>query len=130
MPRTTARDTDLVEISTAASPERLSSIRAVAANLAMHEDFDLDAVADLRLAVDEACSMLVGIAAPDAKLHCSFAVERDGIRVSTRVSTDGTATIERGGFAWQVLATLTESADAHTDADSAVIEMFARKPTQ
>ena len=41
---------------------QLPAVRAMAGDLAMRMDFDLDAVEDLRLAVDEACATLASIA--------------------------------------------------------------------
>ena len=43
----------------AASTEAAATVRTVAADLAARAEFTLDAVADLRLAVDEACAGLV-----------------------------------------------------------------------
>ena len=61
-----------VELRMAANPTQLSIVRAVAADIAMRQDFDLDAIEDLKLAVDEACSTLITLAAPDAVLSCTF----------------------------------------------------------
>lgn len=104
-----------VEVRTDANAEHLSALRAVAADLALHSDYDLDAVSDLRLAVDEACSTLVGLAADAAILRCAFSVEADGIRVRAEVSARDGATVDRRGFSWQVLSTLTDTVHADVD---------------
>ena len=44
----------------------LSVLRTATAGLAARLDFTLDEIEDLRIAVDEACGMLLGQAAPGA----------------------------------------------------------------
>jgi serine/threonine-protein kinase RsbW len=94
----------------AATPTRLSVIRAVAADIAMREDFDLDAIADLRMAVDEACSTLVAIAAPDAVLSCRFRSQDGEIQVRATVLSARSATPSKDSFGWQVLTVLADLA--------------------
>jgi serine/threonine-protein kinase RsbW len=97
-----------VEVRVAATPQHLSAIRAVAADLAMRADFDLDAIADLKLAVDEACSTLVMHAAPGSELNCAFRCTPDEIRVRALApSADGTPP-RRDTFSWRVLSTLAD----------------------
>lgn len=122
-----------VEMRTAATARHLSSIRAVAADLAMRLDYDLDSVADLRLAVDEACSTLVQLAMPDSWLHCRFTADDDELRVLVSVrSTDG-AGPSTATFSWQVLHTLAEQASSEVRRDGerfmVSIELIKRKPT-
>jgi serine/threonine-protein kinase RsbW len=57
-----------VEFRVAARLESLATIRTLVNALGTMEDLDLDAIADLRLAVDEACTRLIRGAAPDATL--------------------------------------------------------------
>ncbi|WP_237710434.1 ATP-binding protein [Saccharopolyspora spinosa] len=64
--------TNLVEVRIAAEAAQLAVMRAVVGDLAMRADYDVDSIADLRLAVDEACSSLVRLAAPEATLVCRF----------------------------------------------------------
>src|SRR3954465_1224836 len=74
-----------VEVRTAASAALIPTIRAVASDLAARADFDLDAISDLRMAVDEACAALVDVAAPDSGLRCRFRIADDSIRVTAEV---------------------------------------------
>ena len=74
-----------VEVRTSASAALIPTIRAVASDLAARADFDLDAIADLRMAVDEACATLVDIAAPSATLRCTFLVHHERIEVHAEV---------------------------------------------
>ena len=50
----------------------LSVLRTATAGLAARLDFTLDEIEDLRIAVDEACAMLLGQAIPGTNLECDF----------------------------------------------------------
>ena len=54
-----ARNPRSVEVRVSARLENLAVVRTLIGALATSEDLDLDAVADLRLAVDEACTRLI-----------------------------------------------------------------------
>lgn len=100
-----------VEVRVHADPALIPSVRAVAADLAARADFDLDAVSDLRMAVDEACSALVPLAAPGGQLRCGFTVTGRSIDVISRVPVSGSATLRQDTFGWRVLTTLTDVAE-------------------
>ncbi len=53
-----------VELNVAARLENLAVLRTVVGAVGTFEDLDFDAVADLRLAVDEACTRLIRSATP------------------------------------------------------------------
>ncbi|WP_133850342.1 ATP-binding protein [Labedaea rhizosphaerae] len=97
-----------IEIRLPAEPDQLSLLRTVAGAIAMRADFDLDAIADLKIAVDEACSMLIMQAAKGAVLRCTFGTDEDGIVVQSEVATDGNEPLDDTAFGWHVLSTLTD----------------------
>ena len=99
-----------VEVRLAPVPSQLPVVRTVAADLAMRADFDLDAIADLRLAVDEACATLIALAAPGEELTCSFSTDRGRITVSASVAALRGTPPDRDSFGWQVLSCLVDSA--------------------
>ncbi|RJQ79089.1 hypothetical protein D5S17_11820 [Pseudonocardiaceae bacterium YIM PH 21723] len=106
-----------IELRIPATATQLHVARTVAGDLAMREDFDLDAIDDLRLAVDEACAMLVGRATDGEPLICTFAVRNSAITISAQVrsETDGQPSASglgssASGLGWRVLATLTDKA--------------------
>jgi serine/threonine-protein kinase RsbW len=74
----------------------------------MRADFDLDSIADLRLAVDEACSTLITQGAPNAALTCAFRVTTDEIRFVVTVPSTSDAKPSSDSFGWRVLSTLTD----------------------
>src|ERR1700755_322697 len=99
----------VVEVRTSASASLIPTIRAVASDLAARADFDLDAISDLRMAVDEACATLVDVAAPKASLLCVFQVRTDGILVNAQVEVaHPDAGVATDTFGWRVLQTLAD----------------------
>ncbi|MDN5859128.1 MAG: ATP-binding protein [Pseudonocardia sp.] len=102
-----------VEIRTAASAALIPTIRAVASDLAARADFDLDAISDLRMAVDEACATLVDLAAPTGTLTCTFRVQAERIQVKAHVEAaqNGIA-VSTDTFGWRVLQTLADHVEA------------------
>lgn len=104
-----AAEVAAVELRLTAGSEFLSTVRAVAADLALQQDMTLDEVDDLRLAVDEACTMLVPLAVPGAELRCRFSLAEQEIRVRCSVPTVTGELPPTDGFPWQVLVTLTDA---------------------
>jgi len=101
-----------VELRMAADPTQLSIARAVAADIAMRQDFDLDSIEDLKLAVDETCSTLITLAAQDAVLSCHFAVDAAGaVRVSAHIAAKSASGPDENSFGWRVLTALVDSVD-------------------
>ncbi len=98
-----------VELRMAANPTQLSIVRAVAADMAMRQDFDLDSIEDLKLAVDEACSTLIEMAVPETVLSCQFVVVDGAVQVSTKATSEGSAPPDRDSFGWRVLSALVDS---------------------
>ncbi|WP_245849133.1 ATP-binding protein [Lentzea kentuckyensis] len=105
-----------VELRMAADPTQLSIVRAVAADIAMRQDFDLDSIEDLKLAVDETCSTLITMAADDAVLSCHFAVDGKGaVHVSAKIAGKSAAGPDEGSFGWRVLTALADSVETRVE---------------
>ncbi len=104
-----ARRSVLVRVG--ASAAQLPPLRVVAGDLAARADFDLDAVADLRLAVDEAAAELVAVAAPGASITCTFLVGDEGVDATVTVPVELATTLRTDSFGWRVLSTLVD--DVH-----------------
>jgi serine/threonine-protein kinase RsbW len=103
-----ADDENSVEFRVPARLENLAVVRTVVAAVGTFEDLDFDAVADLRLAVDEACTRLIRSAVPGSTLVVRVQPHDDAVVVdaSTRCSTDDILT--PGSFSWHVLSSLTD----------------------
>lgn len=109
---------DVVTIRLPAAGAYLSILRTATAGLAARLDFTLDEIEDLRIAVDEACAILLAQAQPGADLECEFELSRDVIRISVGVLTLDGQTPARDTFAWTVLSALVGDVDSRVDADS------------
>ena len=106
------RRAERLELRVPTSPTQLPAVRAMAGDLAMRMDFDLDAVEDLRLAVDEACATLAAIASPEQRLTVVFEASREGLRIDAWVPTDDGVDVPRDGFGWAVLHALVDTVEA------------------
>jgi serine/threonine-protein kinase RsbW len=108
-----------VEVLVDSDPSLVATVRTVAADLAGRADFDLDAIADLRMAVDESCAALLVLANSRAPLCCRFTLERAAIHARISVQpAQRNARVPTSGFGWQVLSVLVEQLHAHSSADS------------
>jgi serine/threonine-protein kinase RsbW len=103
----------IVEIRISARPALIPTVRAVASDLAGRADFDLDAISDLRMAVDEACTTLVGLTAVDGMLSCKFVLNHEQIEVTVSTPTPAPgAEVRTDSFGWRVLQTLADEVTA------------------
>ncbi|HEU0102564.1 MAG TPA: anti-sigma regulatory factor [Mycobacteriales bacterium] len=98
----------------------LSVLRTATASLASRLDFTIDDIEDLRIAVDEACAMLLVQAVPGADLECRFELAGDAISVAVTVPTLDGEQPSRDTFAWTVLTALVGEVDSAVDADRRV----------
>ncbi|MEP6696091.1 MAG: anti-sigma regulatory factor [Pseudonocardiales bacterium] len=115
MTQTGAQAKDLVVLTLPASSAYLSVLRTATAGLAARLDFTLDEIEDLRIAVDEACAMLLADAAPGAELICRFELEPSMICVAVTVRSRQGLVPARDTFAWTVLSALAGEVDATSD---------------
>jgi len=111
---------DLVVLRLPAAGAYLSVLRTATASLASRLDFTIDDIEDLRIAVDEACAMLLTQALPGADLECTFELTADAIRVDVSVLTLDGQQPSRDTFAWTVLTALAGQVDSSVDADDRV----------
>ena len=108
---------DDIELALGADLVHLPIVRSVVATIATRADFDLDAIADLRLAVDEACSTLITRAIPGSTMRCRFTISADELRFVGTVRSDAGSAPSTRSFGWRVLTTLTDEVAAHVSAD-------------
>jgi serine/threonine-protein kinase RsbW len=114
------RRAERLELRVPTSPTQLPAVRAMAGDLAMRMDFDLDAVEDLRLAVDEACATLASVAQGDSPLTVVFEATREALRIDAWVPTDAGVDVPRDGFGWAVLHTLVDTVEAGPSSQATV----------
>lgn len=119
---------DIVVLTLPASSAYLSVLRTATAGLAARLQFTLDEIEDLRIAVDEACAMLLaGGESVDTELNCRFVLATDQITVTVSVPADNPALPSRDTFAWQVLAALAGSVEASVVDGRLIIELTKRR---
>ena len=105
----------------------LSVLRTTTGGLAARQDFTLDEIEDLRIAVDEACAVLLPSAAPGADLACVFELHEGELAVSVSVlSTDGVVP-STDTFAWTVLTALAGEVSSDVDADGRVTVRLCKR---
>jgi serine/threonine-protein kinase RsbW len=126
-PESTRPDGDLVEVRTPADVVYVSTLRLAAASLAARCDLTIDDIEDLRLAVDEACALLLPHASPDSSLITRFVLHHGRLEVETSVQTTEAAEPDRSGFAWTVLGALASTVDVRKDADRLIIAVTKRR---
>ncbi len=125
---------DLIELTLPATPTHLSAARNLAAELATRQDFNLDEVDDLRLAIDEACATLVGRAVVSSRLTCVFRLAPGEVAFEGRVNSRSDESPAQGTFGWQVMTTLVDEVQVlrdrtggHDDGDVYQVGLGLRK---
>jgi len=116
----TTRSDDVVELRLPADSAYLSVLRTATAGLAARLDFTLDEIEDLRIAVDEACALLLPDAVPGAAMTCAFALSDRSLAVTVTVPSRTGRVPRRNTFAWTVLTALAGDVDTAVDADGTV----------
>jgi serine/threonine-protein kinase RsbW len=116
----TAKPRDVVVITLPADSAYLSVLRTATAGLAARLDFTIDEIEDLRIAVDEACAMLLPQALPGADITCEFQLDNGSIRVGVSVLTVDGQQPSRDTFAWTVLSALAGDVDSDADPERRV----------
>jgi serine/threonine-protein kinase RsbW len=112
-----------VELRIPADSAFLAVLRTATAGLAARLDFTLDDIEDLRIAVDEACAMVLPQAKANSDLNCAFDLADGRLTVSVSADCDSPRQPSRDGFAWTVLAALTSSLSADVDGDRLTVRL-------
>jgi len=108
----------------------LSVLRTATAGLAARLDFTLDDIEDLRIAVDEACAMLLSQAVPGSSLECSFTLSPDEMTITVAVPSLNPRPPSADTFAWTVLSALAGTVEAHVGpGDRLAIVLRKSRPT-
>ena len=123
---------DVVELTVPALTGYLGVVRTATAGLAARLAFTLDEIEDLRIAVDEACVMLLSLARPQppdpSTLTCQFRVFDDVLAVTVSAPVSRTAVMPADqSFAWQVLTAHATQVTGHAEAGRAAVELLKRR---
>ncbi|WP_373315732.1 anti-sigma regulatory factor [Catellatospora bangladeshensis] len=122
---------NVVAVTVPADGGWLGVLRTATAGLAARLRFAGDKIEDLRIAVDEACAMLLGIAPPGAQLHCRFEIGATELTVAISAPVNGKKKLPGdSAFAWKVLSGLTSRVDAEQADGVATIRLVTELPQQ
>jgi len=112
-----------IELRLSADLVNLPIVRSVVATIATRADFDLDAIADLRLAVDEACSTLITRAVPGTVMTCRLTVSGDALCFTGDVQSATGTEPSTKSFGWRVLTTLTDMVNSRVSSNGQHYEL-------
>jgi serine/threonine-protein kinase RsbW len=102
-----------VRLSIPADGAYIAVPRSVVGNLAARNNFTVEEIDDLRIAVDEACALLLPQAS-DGVLDCVFEIDPPLIRVTASATVPNGWKPDTSSFGWTVLTALVESVAAET----------------
>ena len=104
-----------IDVRVPARADSLRILRAVAAGVGAAEDMPIDAIEELRIAVDEAATLLLRSTTGSTSLHLRIHVDGDVVRLD--VTSDGRAETWppaglREAWPWLVITGLMDAVDA------------------
>lgn len=115
------RRTGTVRLVLPADPAYLSVLRMTSAGLAARLDLPLDEVEDLRIAVDEAASLVIADKRPGDELEATFELAPGLLVVQVRGPARHLP--ERGSVAWAVLEALAGEVRSACDGSGSVVTL-------
>ena len=104
-----------VEFRVPARLESLAVVRTLVSALGTLEDLDLDAVADLRLALDEACTALIRCAVPNSLLTIVVRPREEDLWIAVSAPCLEDNVLRPGTFSWHVISSLTHNVETFRD---------------
>jgi anti-sigma regulatory factor (Ser/Thr protein kinase) len=124
---------ETVVIQVPADADYLGVIRSAAAHVATKAGCTLPEVADLRLAVDEACNLLLRHTVPDLRaegpggLECRFVLDGSTLRVVLGLRAGDVDRPEDDDFGWTILAALVDDIVWRVDGPVIQIEILKHR---
>jgi serine/threonine-protein kinase RsbW len=101
----------------------VSVLRATTVSLAARLDFTIDDIEDLRMAVGEACAMVLPCADEGSDVSCRYFMSKGRLTISVTVPSQDPELPDKDGFAWQMLSALTTNATAEAEAGEFTVSM-------
>lgn len=109
-----------IELRVAAALENLAVLRTLVGAVGTFEDLDFDAVADLRLAVDEVCTRLIRSAVPGATLELVIDPHDSELRIEASAKCTTGDVVTPGSFSWHVLTSLADDVQTYQNGNGTV----------
>lgn len=98
-----------VELTVSADVSRLSIIRSVVERTLYLDDWTVDEVTDVKIAIDEICSQLMSATVPGGRLRVTISVGPEGSVAEAAGSVVPGFEIDTTGFGWRVVTTLSDA---------------------
>jgi serine/threonine-protein kinase RsbW len=105
----------------------MAVLRTTTAGLASRLDFTFDDIDDLRIAVNEACALLLHQAASGATLDCVYDLRPHEMTVTVSALTQGSELPSSDGLPWMVLKAVTRTVNAQLGPDGTVSISLSRR---
>ena len=118
-----ADDGDEVTVRLPAHSIYVAVLRTAVAGVAARADFTVEDIEDLRIAVDEACTILLESAAPGAMLSCQLSGRPDTVRAAVSTTVSDPTPPDTLSFGWLVLSALAGTVQADLDGDTLTITL-------
>ncbi len=103
-----------IDLAVPAVPEYVGLIRSTAAHIAAHADLTIDAIDDLRLAVDEAFAVLIAHKPESGAVSITFSIHPDQLVIEF-TGPSGSPEPDQTSFAWTVLNALVHEVSTKTN---------------
>jgi len=115
-----------IDLAVPAAPEYVGLIRSAAAHIAAHADLTIDAIDDLRLAVDEAFAVLIAHKPESGAVTIRFTIHSEQLDIELTGPT-GSPPPDKTSFAWTVLSALVHEVSAQTNPAGLVTLLLTAK---
>lgn len=115
-----------IDLAVPATPEYVGLIRSAAAHIAAHADLTIDAIDDLRLAVDEAFAVLIAHRPDSGVVTIKFKIHSERLEIEL-TGPAGSPPPDKTSFAWTVLSALVHEVSAATSPAGLVTLLLTAK---
>ncbi len=117
------------EIRLPAGTAYVAVLRMAAAGFAARLDFTLDDIEDLKMAVSEACALVLVNATPGGDLRACFFFSDQQVEIEVTADAIGASAPDQDSFGWQVLTTSAARASASVTAESVTVRLAVMSST-
>ena len=115
-----------IDLAVPATPEYVGLVRSAAAHIAAHADLTIDAIDDLRLAVDEAFAVLIAHKPESGVVTIKFQIHSERLDIEL-TGPAGSPPPDKTSFAWTVLSALVHEVSADTSPAGLVTLLLTAK---
>lgn len=115
-----------IDLAVPAQPEYVGLIRSTAAHIAAHANLTIDAIDDLRLAVDEAFAVLIAHEPETGVVSIRFTIGAEQLDIEL-TGPAGSPPPDKSSFAWTVLSALVHEVSAQTSPAGLVTLLLTAK---